>query len=115
MLSGFWVADVAVVASALGEADAFERAAAGVRAQTRWLEAASAFVRDDAAAAAEIYAAIGSLPDEAYAWLRAAEADLAAGRRAEADACLGRSLAFHRSVGARLYVREGQALLPATA
>jgi hypothetical protein len=37
------------------------------------------------------------------------------GRRAEADAELKRSLAFWRSVGATAYVREGEALLAASA
>jgi hypothetical protein len=36
-------------------------------------------------------------------------------RRTEADAQLATGLAFHRSVGATRYVREGEALLAATA
>ena len=46
-------------------------AAAGVAHPTPWLEAASAFAAGDETTAADRYAAIGSLPDEAYARLRA--------------------------------------------
>ena len=38
-----------------------------------------------------------------------------AGRRAEADAQLGPALAVYRGVGATRYVREGEALLAASA
>ena len=115
ILAGFWAADTAVVACALGEQDAFAEAAAEVPAQTRWLDAACAFAAGEAATAADIYATIGSLPDEAYARLCAAEAHLAAGRRAEADAEAGRALTFHRATGARLYIGRAEALLPASA
>ena len=52
---------------------------------------------------------------EAYARLRAAENLVREGRRAEADAELERSLAFWRTAGATAYVREGEALLAASA
>ena len=47
--------------------------------------------------------------------LRAAELLVADGRRAEADVQLQKALAFYRSVGATRYIREGEALLAATA
>jgi hypothetical protein len=47
--------------------------------------------------------------------LRAAEQMVEQGRRAEADEHLRRSLTFWRSVGATRYVREGEALLAASA
>ena len=47
--------------------------------------------------------------------LRAARALVDENRRAEADAQLHRALAFYRSVGATRYIREGEALLAATA
>ncbi len=47
--------------------------------------------------------------------LRAAERLVADGRRAEADVQLQKALAFYRSVGATRYIREGEALLAATA
>jgi hypothetical protein len=40
---------------------------------------------------------------------------MAQGRRAEADEQLQQALAFYRSVGATRYVRECEALLPASA
>ena len=54
---------------------------------------------------------MGARPDEAFARLRAAEAMAAAGRRPEADVQLERALAFYRSVGATVYVREAEAPL----
>jgi class 3 adenylate cyclase len=53
--------------------------------------------------------------DEAHVRLRAAEELVGAGRRPEADDQLRRALAFFRSVGASRYVREGEALLAASA
>jgi hypothetical protein len=83
--------------------------------QTTWIPAAKAFVLGDFQRAAEIYAEIGSLPDEALARLRAAEALIGDGSRAEGDVELQRALAFYRSVDAKVYLREGEALLARTA
>jgi hypothetical protein len=58
---------------------------------------------------------IGSKPEEAYARLRAADALVRNGRRADADTQLQRALGFYRSVGATRFVREVEALLAATA
>jgi class 3 adenylate cyclase len=58
---------------------------------------------------------LGHRVDAAHVRLRAAEELVAAGRRAEADEQLQRALAFFRSVGASRYVREGEALLAASA
>ena len=69
----------------------------------------------DFVAAADRYAAMGSLVFEAHARLAAAEALAADGRRAEADEQIGKALAFFRSVGATRYIREGEALLAPTA
>jgi hypothetical protein len=52
---------------------------------------------------------------EAFYRLRAAEQLVVEGRRAEADDQLGPALGFYRSVGATRYVREGEALLAASA
>lgn len=83
--------------------------------RTPWLEAAIAFCTGDFQRSAEIYAEIGDKPEEAYARVRLAEALVAEERRAEADAELERALAFWRSVGATAYIREGEALLAASA
>jgi class 3 adenylate cyclase/tetratricopeptide (TPR) repeat protein len=72
-----------------------------------WAQAAAAFGRGDAVAAAEILGGIGAVSSEAFCRLTAARAgDLAQ---------LEPALAFYRSVGAERYVREGEALLPASA
>jgi hypothetical protein len=65
--------------------------------------------------AAEIFGAMGAVPEEAFARLRAAEALVQAGRRAEADAQLQQALAFYRSVGATAYIREAEGLFAASA
>jgi hypothetical protein len=82
---------------------------------TRWLDAARAYGSGAFEEAADIYVEIGSVPDEAYARLRAAEALIEAGRRVEADAQLQRALAFYRSVGATAYITEGESLFAASA
>jgi class 3 adenylate cyclase/tetratricopeptide (TPR) repeat protein len=76
-----------------------------------WTEAARAYASGDFVRAAEIYAGIGSKPDEADARVRAAEALLEQGNPADADAQLRRALAFWSSVGATRYVGECEALL----
>jgi hypothetical protein len=92
----------------------FAACAAGATIESPWLRASGAYAGGDFERAAELFAPI-SVPDEAYARLRAAEALTAEGRRAEADVQLQRSLVFWRSVGASRYVREGEALLAASA
>ncbi|HEX4746395.1 MAG TPA: AAA family ATPase [Gaiellaceae bacterium] len=76
---------------------------------------ASAVLDGDFVAAAEIQADEGWLVGEAELRLRAAKVLAAQGRRAEADVQLEQALAFYRSVGATRYIREGEALLAATA
>jgi tetratricopeptide (TPR) repeat protein len=107
-----WLADLAVVVPPLDRQAEFLDAVEQTRPNP-WLTAAAAYVSGDFSGAAEQYAAIGMLPYEAYARLRAAEMLVRAGRRGEADPELQRALAFWRSVGATAYVREGEALLAA--
>jgi len=83
--------------------------------ETPWTLAAAAILAGALEQAAEILEEIGDRPDEAEVRLRAAAALVAAGRRAEADAQLAKALAFYRSVGATRFIREGEALLAATA
>jgi tetratricopeptide (TPR) repeat protein len=101
--------DLAVVLVALGRQAEFPDAIGG----TPWRRAAAAYASGDFLGAAEQYASIGALPEEAYARLRGAEVLVQEGRRAEADAELEQALAFCRSVGATAYVREGESLLAA--
>ncbi|MGH3029738.1 MAG: ATP-binding protein [Gaiellaceae bacterium] len=108
-------ADAAEVLRALGRGPELTAIARSARMQTPWIDAAKALVRGDFERAAEIYAQTGSLPDEAFARLRAAESLIEAGSRAAGDAELQRALAFFRSVDATAYVREGEALLSRSA
>jgi hypothetical protein len=108
-------ADAAALMVALGRGPELEEIGAAAQVQTPWIAAATAFVRRDFQLAAEIYARTGSRPDEAYARLRAAEALIGEGDRAQGDRELQRALAFYRSVGATAYLREGEALLAQTA
>jgi class 3 adenylate cyclase len=107
--------DAAEALRALGRGSELIAVAAEARQQTPWIAAATAFVSGDFQGAADIYREAGSLPDEAFARLRAAEALIAEGRRSEGDEELQRALAFYRSVGATAYIREGEALLARTA
>ena len=110
-----WLGDLAIALDALGRADELVEGAAAAKSATPWLEAAQAFASGKFAGAADVYEKIGALPDEAYARLRAARAFVDQGRRGEADLQLERSLAFFRRAGATAYVREGEALLAASA
>jgi class 3 adenylate cyclase/tetratricopeptide (TPR) repeat protein len=110
-----WSADLAAVLVGLGRENELGQLAAKKAASTPWLEAGAAFAGSDFEQAANRYAKIGSLPDEAYARLRAAEQLLATGRRAEGNTQLQRAVAFYRKVQASAHLREAEALLAATA
>ena len=75
--------DLAVVLGALGRGGELP-AATGHMVQTPWLQAAAAMAGDDFEGAADGYAQIGSLPDEAFARLRAAERLLGGGQQPKA-------------------------------
>jgi class 3 adenylate cyclase/tetratricopeptide (TPR) repeat protein len=107
--------DAAVVLSAVGRGADLVEIAGKAKSQTKWIEAAKALVAGDFRRAAEIYAETGSLPDEAFARLRAAEALIGGGRRPEGERELQRALAFYRSVDATAYLRQGEVLLARTA
>jgi class 3 adenylate cyclase/tetratricopeptide (TPR) repeat protein len=103
--------DAAWAGVALGRAEELLRIYAPVEDRSRWLVAAAAIAAGEFVRAADVLEEIGSLPDTAYARLRAAEQFVRAGDRARADEQLLPALAFLRSVGATAYVREGEALL----
>jgi tetratricopeptide (TPR) repeat protein len=85
-------ADLGLVMGELGiPAEALD--GLGIR-PTPWLEAARALAAGDPMTAAERYAAIGSLPDEADARLAAARLLAGQGRRPEAEAQLAAARAF---------------------
>ena len=111
----FWSFDAAVALRATKRESVFLEGAAHSKWPTPWRRGAVAFVSGDARAAADIYGDIGAGPEEAYARLRAAERLVGEGRRAEADAELERALAFWRAAAATAYIREGEALMAASA
>jgi tetratricopeptide (TPR) repeat protein len=84
-------------------------------AQTAWLEAARALADEDFAHAVRVYERTGAVTDVAAAQLYAARRLVESGRRAEAEPYLHAALSFYRSVGATHRVRQGEALLAATA
>lgn len=107
--------ELAWVARGAGMTDELRAILARVPKFTPWLVAAEAIVERDLRGAADVLGEIGVRPKEAFCRLRAAEALVAEGRRAEADEQLRPALAFYRGVGATRYLREGEALLAASA
>jgi class 3 adenylate cyclase/tetratricopeptide (TPR) repeat protein len=108
----FGLASAAIAANRLArEGDL--AAALDANPNDAWVEPVRAYLGGDFARAASLYASLDQVVLEADARLRAAEALVGQGRRAEADGQLQRALAFYRSVGATRYVREAEALLAA--
>jgi hypothetical protein len=106
--------DAAAAAVRLGRAEQFVATAKALGGEL-WLRAAVAYAEGELVHAAEILSGIGTLPEEARTRLEAAAQLVSAGRRAEAEPELQQALAAWRSVGAAAYVREGEALLAASA
>ncbi len=110
-----WLVPLWRVAPELGLVPRCVELVARGRIHGKWHVASLAYLREDFTRAAEVFAEIGSHPDEADARLRAAEALIAAGRRPEGEVELRRVLAFFRQVGASAHVRQAEALLAASA
>jgi tetratricopeptide (TPR) repeat protein len=91
------------------------RLAVAARGEGAWLAAAQAALDEDLPRAAAVFEGGQALYTGAVTRLRAAEALVAAGRRAEADEQLHEAFAFFRSVRATRYLRAGEALLVASA
>jgi class 3 adenylate cyclase/tetratricopeptide (TPR) repeat protein len=87
----------------LGRGDEVRTSLAGIGAPV-WSEIATAIADGGFVRAADGLAEIGALAEEAYARLRAGS-----------EGQVRRALDFYRSVGATRYLREGEALLAATA
>ena len=98
--------DAAWAMSALGARTSCSELIEPKRGPSRWAAAGAAILRGDLLAAADVFAEIGSLPDEARARLRAAER-LDGEQRAEQ---LRLARAFYDSVGATGFLRECEAL-----
>jgi class 3 adenylate cyclase/tetratricopeptide (TPR) repeat protein len=103
------------VAVSLGRESEFLEVVEREAFKSPWLRAALAVASRDFRAAADILGEMGIFAHEAFFRLTAAEQLVAEGRRAEADEQLRPALAFYRGVGATRYVREGEALLAASA
>jgi len=103
------------VAWRLGRADEFLDILRDEPLNSPWLSGARAIAAGDFARAAGIFGEMGAPTLEAFFRLRAAEVFVAEDRRVEADEQLRAALAFYRGVGATLYMREGEALLAASA
>jgi hypothetical protein len=103
--SVYWSAllDLAWALFNLGRADELLQRA-DVLVTSPWSEAALAIASGKAAEAAGILAEISAVSDAAYARLRSGD-----------ETEVRRAVEFYRSVGATRYVREGEALLPASA
>ena len=79
------------------------------------IDAAEAVALGNYLAAADIFSQMGSLPNEAWARQRAAAQLVDAQEQSAASEQLRPALSFWRSVAASRYIREGEALLAATA
>jgi class 3 adenylate cyclase len=113
-LNVWYAADAVPALVSLDRGEALREALRGATA-SRWREAAEAIVAGDFQRAGELFAQIGSRAKEADSRLRAAQSLIEAGLRPHGEAELERALAFYREVGAGAYVREGEALLAASA
>jgi tetratricopeptide (TPR) repeat protein len=113
--TGDWLGELVDALHALGRDGDLLEYGADRAPRTPWLRAALAFASGDYLTAADVYETCGARPLEARARLRAAEAFVREGRRAEADAQLEPALAFWRLAGATVHVREGEALLAESA
>ncbi|MGZ4383120.1 MAG: AAA family ATPase [Gaiellaceae bacterium] len=107
-----WVAPAMV---ALGRQEELLDFVSRIRPRTCWAEAAEKLARGEAAEAAEIYEQAGDLVDAADARLVAAEAELAAGHGAAAQAQLEAALSFSAGVGASARVARAEAMLTPSA
>ncbi len=96
--------ELAWVARVFGREDEVAAVIARERIDSRWLRAAEAVLAGDLHRAADLLGEIGSRPGEAFFRLRSGT-----------DEDVRAALAFYRSVGAAWYLREGEALLAASA
>jgi class 3 adenylate cyclase/tetratricopeptide (TPR) repeat protein len=109
----YWTADLAFAAAELDRGGEIVPHLAEAR-RTPWVEAAVAVATGDFPRAADLFAAIGSRPDEALARLRAGASLLDEVNAPQAREELERALDFFRSVGAARYVLEGERLIAVT-
>ena len=111
----YFAIEFAFAMSALGREQELRQAIDNAGLAKPWADLGLALASRDFAQAADTLNALGIPTYEAHARLRNARQLAVAGRRPEADIELRQALSFWRSVGARRYIREGEALLAATA
>lgn len=92
-----------------------DRITASVHGETAWIDPGVALLSGRPADAAELFAAMGSRPDEAEARLAAGELMAAQGRVAEAEAQLAAARVFFEAVGAVAFVERADEVLAASA
>jgi class 3 adenylate cyclase/tetratricopeptide (TPR) repeat protein len=110
-----WFSQLPLLLADLGRAGEYVSATEDAYMSTPWVNAGRSIGTGDASRAADIYGEIGAKAMEAWARLLAAEALVAKGRRAEADAQLTTALAYFRRVRGAAFVQRGEALLAASA
>jgi tetratricopeptide (TPR) repeat protein len=108
--ASYWLADLGFALDGLGRAQRLLDAAEDARTPSKWLDAARAVAEGDYSRAAEVYAAVGSLPDELLSRLGAARQAAGLGRLAEAETGLAQVLPVLERIGASRYARDGEAL-----
>lgn len=107
-LASFWTADLSYVLLGLGRGTELSDRAPKATPATVWLDAACHFVAGRHSEAADVYARIGALPEEATARAEAARNLAASGRRAAAEGERARALAFYHRVDAEASARKSQ-------
>lgn len=107
--------DGALAMADLGRGEALRAAVDRSPLGRPWRLVVDALVQGDYVTAADRYADLGARVYEAHARLGAARRLLDLGDHSAAAEQLNRALAFYRSVGATRYLREGEALLRASA
>ena len=113
--AGTWVVILGFALLELGREAELLPLGESISPPTPWRKAALEMAGGDLAAAAETLQATGATTFEAFARLRAAGRLAADGQHAQATAQLTSAMSFYRAVGATRYLREGEALLAATA
>jgi len=114
-LTDHWLHDVGMIFAGLARGPEYLAALGGNEPGTPWIEAAQAGAAGQLGRAASIYAEIGARAAEAEARLMHAEALVADGRRAEAEAELAPALEYFQRVGATAFTGRGKGLVAATA
>jgi hypothetical protein len=106
----WWIVPATTVLAEVGREKEI-LALGGAELPSRWVQAARHWAAGDVARAADLFAEIGSAPDEAYARMRLAERLSAEGRDPETDRNLARAVDLYREMGASPYLREAEGLL----